>query len=166
MAHEAVSLQPGASGGRRRGKWLYQKEFMKGCYHFVLTHDRIGLRPQGPTEGMHRLRAGTRCLLVTTMLASAPLHAQQQGDAVSGHTESWTASRGAVHVVALPLQPGQFIRGAIDQGDADLTIAVRDPAGRPVAEYDERYRAVELLSCAPSLRGIYRIEVRALAVGG
>src|SRR5262245_13117027 len=109
-----------------------------------------------------RVCAGTLCLLTTIALAGVAVHAQGDADSSTGYAESWRVVRGEVHIVRLSLDAGQFVRGAIEQGEADVAIIVRDPAGAVVAEYDERHRGVELVSLLAATRGVYRVEVRTL----
>ena len=67
---------------------------------------------------------------------------------------------GEVHRHRFPLDRGHYARVVIRQGAADLRAAIRDPAGRVVADVDARLDGPESVSIEADTSGTYQVEVR------
>ncbi len=73
-------------------------------------------------------------------------------------------SAGAVHSYGVEFESGQFALVMVDQRGIDVSLAIFDPAGQKVAEFDSPNgaRGPEPASLVVESAGEYRIEVRAL----
>src|SRR5687768_609504 len=80
-----------------------------------------------------------------------------------GRPARGTIASGQVHTFQIAVPSQHFVHGVVDQGEHDLIVRVVSPDGRPLATYDARDRAEELVSFTAEHGGAYQITITTAA---